>query len=99
MSIVTIKPSGKTIDVPAGTTLLDAVLSAGEMLGHKCGGKAECSSCHISVLEGRKGVSRTQSAENAILDTIIGIGSKSRLACQTTVLGTEDITVELVSFA
>lgn len=36
--------------------------------------------------------------ENDRLDMIVGVGSKSRLACQATVLGTEDVTVELLSF-
>jgi 2Fe-2S ferredoxin len=97
MSIVTIKPSGKTIEVEAGTTLLAAVLAAGDSISQKCEGKGECASCHIALLEGRKGVSRVQAVENAKLDTIIGIGSKSRLACQATVLGTEDVTIELLA--
>jgi 2Fe-2S ferredoxin len=97
MSVVTIKPSGKTIDVPAGTTLLSALLGAGESIETKCGGKGECSSCHISLLEGRKGVSRIGPVENARLDSLIGIGSRSRMACQATVLGTEDVTIELVA--
>ena len=97
MSVVTIKPSGKTIDVPAGTSLLSALLGAGENIDTKCGGRGECSSCHVSLIEGRKGVSRVGAAENARLDTIIGIGSKSRLACQATVLGTEDVMIELVT--
>lgn len=98
MPVVTIKPSGKTIDVANGTTLLAAALSVGEDIAHKCEGKAECGSCHIFVLEGRKSVSRIAAAENAKLDSIIGIGSKSRLACQTKV-GDEDVTIELLGFA
>lgn len=98
MPVVTIKPSGKTIDVVNGTTLLAAAISAGEAISHKCEGKAECGSCHIFVLEGRKSVSRIAAAENAKLDSIIGIGSKSRLACQTKV-GDEDVTIELLGFA
>ncbi|MDP3842235.1 MAG: 2Fe-2S iron-sulfur cluster-binding protein [Oxalobacteraceae bacterium] len=95
MPVVTIKPSGKTIDVASGTTLLEAVMNAGEVIAHKCEGKAECGSCHISMLEGRKSVSRIAAAENSQLDRLIGIGSKSRLACQTKV-GDEDVTIELV---
>ena len=34
--------------------------------------------------------------ENAKLDSIIGVGSKSRLACQASLLGTEAVTVELL---
>ena len=98
MPFVTIKPSGKTIEVVNGTTLLAAVMSASEDIQHKCDGQAKCGSCHIFVLEGRKSVSRIAAAENAQLDNIIGIGSKSRLACQTKV-GDEDVTIELLGFA
>ena len=67
------------------------------VLPHKCEGEAKCGSCHIFVQEGRKGISRIQKLENEKLDTLVGIGSKSRLACQA-VLGEEPVTVELLSF-
>jgi len=92
-------PSGKTIDVVVGTTLLAAILAADETVTHKCEGKAACGTCHIYVHEGRKGISRIAREENERLDTIVGIGSKSRLACQATVLGTEDIKIELLGFS
>lgn len=98
MSLLTILPSGKSIDVAAGTTLLAAILSADETLNHKCQGKAACGTCHIYVQEGRKGVSKIGREENERLDTIVGVGSKSRLACQATVLGTEDVKIELLGF-
>ena len=98
MSLVTILPSGKTIDVVAGTTLLAAILAADETITHKCEGKAACGTCHIYLQEGRKGVSKIGREENERLDTIVGIGSKSRLACQAPVLGTENIKVELLGF-
>lgn len=98
MPIVKIMPSGKTVESATGTRLLDAILAAGEALAHKCEGKAECGSCHIFVQEGRKSLSKLQRAENERLDSIVGVGSKSRLACQA-LLGSEDVTVELLSFA
>ncbi len=98
MSLVTILPSGKTIDVVAGTTLLAAILAADEAITHKCEGKAACGTCHIYLQEGQKGVSKIGREENERLDTIVGIGSKSRLACQAMVLGTENIKVELLGF-
>ena len=97
MSMLTIQPSGQSIDVPAGTTLLAAILRSGVSLGHKCDGKAECGSCHLYVLEGRKSLSRTQREENDKLDTIVGVSSKSRLACQAKI-GDEPVTIELLSF-
>lgn len=98
MPVITILPSGKTIEVAEGSRLLDAVMSSGEAIAHKCDGKAECGSCHIFIEEGRKSVSRIQRTENEKLDSIIGVGSKSRLACQV-ILGNENISVELLGFS
>ena len=98
MTTLTIMPSGKTIEVSDGMTILAALLSAEVEIPHKCEGQAKCGSCHIFLQEGRKGVSKIGKLENEKLDTIVGIGSKSRLACQATVLGTENIKIELLSF-
>lgn len=97
MPTLTIQPAGKTVAVAAGTTLLQALLAAGEDIGHKCDGKAQCGSCHLFVQDGRKTLSRIQRDENDKLDTIVGVGSKSRLACQA-VIGEADVAVELLSF-
>lgn len=98
MSQVTIMPSGLTIDVAEGTTLLAAIMTADESLKHECEGNASCGTCHIFVHEGRKGLSKIAREENEKLDTIVGVGSKSRLACQAKVLGTENIKVEILGF-
>lgn len=97
MPVVTILPSGKTVDAEQGSRLLDAILAAGENIVSKCGGEAKCGSCHVFVQDGRKSLSKTQRLENEKLDTIVGVGSKSRLACQA-LLGTENVTVELLGF-
>ena len=96
MPIITIKATGRTVDAAEGISILQALLAAGEPIVHKCEGKAECDSCHIFVLEGRKSLSKIQRLENEKLDTIVGVSSGSRLACQAK-LGTENITVELLS--
>ena len=95
MSTLTIKPSGKTVEVAPGTPLLKALLDAGEPIIVKCGGNAGCGACHIFVVEGRKSLSRLTPAENAKLDSLVGVGSKSRLACQA-FMGNEPVTVELL---
>ncbi|WP_020202098.1 MULTISPECIES: 2Fe-2S iron-sulfur cluster-binding protein [Cupriavidus] len=97
MTALTVLPAGKTYDVAAGATLLQALLASGEPIAHKCDGKAECGACHVFVQEGRKSLSKIQRGENEKLDTIVGVGAKSRLACQA-VLGEEPVTVELLSF-
>ncbi len=96
MPMLTINPSGKTVQSAEGISILEALLAAGEPIKHKCDGKAECGSCHISVTEGRKSLSKIQRIENEKLDGIVGVGSGSRLACQAK-LGTENITVQLLN--
>jgi 2Fe-2S ferredoxin len=95
MTTLTLMPAGKTFEAEPGTSLLAAILAAGGALVSKCGGQASCGACHVFITEGRKGVSRMTPEENAKLDTLVGVGSKSRLACQVK-LGTEPVTVELL---
>lgn len=98
MPNITIRPSGKTVEAAVGMSLLQALQAAGEAIMHKCGGNAQCGSCHLFVHEGRKSLSKIQRGENEKLDGIVGVSSKSRLACQA-VLGEEDVTIELLGFA
>ncbi|MBU0604446.1 MAG: (2Fe-2S)-binding protein [Gammaproteobacteria bacterium] len=97
MPTLTIMPSGHKSDVAAGTTLLSAILAAGEKLISKCGGQAQCGACHVAINDGRKSLSKTTRAENEKLDAIVGVSSRSRLACQAQ-MGEEDVTVEILSF-
>jgi 2Fe-2S ferredoxin len=96
MPLLTVQNSGKTIEAETGKSLLSILLSAGESILHKCDAKAECGSCHIFVVEGRKTLSKAQRAENEKLDSVVGVSSNSRLACQA-LMGTENITVELLA--
>lgn len=98
MPNLTILPAGKTVTAESGASLLEAILAAGERITHNCDGNVDCGTCHVFVHEGRKGLSKMQRSENAKLDSIVGVGSKSRLACQA-MLGSEDVTVELLGFA
>ena len=100
MTTLTVSPSGQTIEVVEGATILAALIGASvPEMPHKCGGAAKCGSCHIFVHEGRKGLSKIARAENERLDQMVGVGSKSRLACQATVLGTENIRIEILGFS
>jgi 2Fe-2S ferredoxin len=98
MPNITILPEGKTVTVDAGESLLGALMAAGVTIGHRCDGNVECGTCHVFVHDGRKSLSKMQRSENAMLDTIVGVGSKSRLACQA-ILSGEDVTVELLGFS
>lgn len=97
MPTIIVKPLDKTLEAAAGTSILQALLAGGIEHPHKCGGNAKCGTCHIFIQEGRKSLSKVQAAENERLDSIVGVGSKSRLACQA-ILGEEPITIELLGF-
>jgi 2Fe-2S ferredoxin len=93
-------PSGKTVEAAEGTTLLAAIRASDESLMKDFDAASkDCSPWHIFVHEGRKGLSKVSREENEKLDAIVGVGSKSRLACYATVLGTENIKVELLGFS
>ncbi|WP_024276324.1 2Fe-2S iron-sulfur cluster-binding protein [Hyphomicrobium sp. 802] len=98
MATLTIMPADKSIEVADGTTLLAAILSSGIDFPHNCEEQGCRGGCHVFVQEGRKGLSKIAREENEKLDSIVGVGSKSRLACQAKVLGTENIKVELLGF-
>jgi 2Fe-2S ferredoxin len=97
MTTLTILPSNTTFETTPGITLFEALKAAGAAILSKCEGKGQCGACHVFVHEGRKSLSKIQKAENEKLDTMVGVGSISRLACQA-VLGEEPVTVEVLSF-
>lgn len=98
MPTVTINPSGNHAELPAGTTLLAAIQVSRASFATKCTDSACSGECHVFVHDGRKSLSKAQRAENEKLDTIVGVGSKSRLSCQAR-LGDENVVVELLDFA
>jgi 2Fe-2S ferredoxin len=81
------------IDVPAGTTILEAAKKIGAPEGDRCGGVCACSTCHVYVVEGFDGTSEIEDEEFDILDKAIAVRSTSRLGCQAKIQG--DIAVEI----
>ncbi len=53
MSTLRFKPSGKVLEVPKGTLLIDAIRSAGLPIASACGDELVCAKCGVRVLEGR----------------------------------------------
>jgi ferredoxin, 2Fe-2S len=97
MPILTVLPSQQTIEANTGSSLLSTLRSVGALTGTQCDSKCT-GQCHVFVHDGRKTLSKIQRAENEILDTIVGVGSKSRCACQA-LIGEQDVSVELLGFA
>ncbi len=53
MPIVTFYPGGKSIEVPSGTILLDAIHQAGIGLDASCGGEGNCGKCLVRIEAGK----------------------------------------------
>jgi Ferredoxin len=92
---VTILPSGRTVQVFGGTRLLAAIVAAGESVIYECGGRSRCGTCHVVVRCGWRSLSKIRNEERERLTQLSGASVVSRLACQT-LLGTHDVTVELM---
>ena len=75
----------KTIEVPKGTTILEAAMDHGVPLYHTCGGNCSCSTCRVSVLKGEENLSPMSPEESQVLDSF-DLKSPYRLGCQSEIL-------------
>ena len=82
-----------TVEVPAGTSILDAAESCDARVGHACGGNLACSTCHVWVEKGLESLDEVSDAENDIMDRAFDVRAESRLACQAKCANT-DLVVE-----
>ncbi|MBX5481937.1 MAG: 2Fe-2S iron-sulfur cluster binding domain-containing protein [Myxococcaceae bacterium] len=83
-----------TVEVPEGTTLLEAAEKAGAHVGHSCGGVCACSTCHVYVKQGGESLSEQDDPEMDRLDMAFDVRPNSRLSCQA-IVGKEDVEVQV----
>lgn len=74
-------PSGVTVEIRPGTTLLEASRIGGIPHASVCGGRGRCSTCRVHVDTGIENLPAASPAETAVLSRI-GAGPNVRLACQ-----------------
>ena len=74
------------INCPDTSTILEATLAAGINHTHTCGGKAKCSTCRVSIMEGLEKCNPRNEAEQKMADKL-NFPSDIRLACQTNIIG------------
>lgn len=84
---VTFLPANLTVEVEAGTSILDAALKNGIDLEHNCGGNCACSTCHVIVQSGMEYLSERSEEEEDQLDDAEGLTLESRLGCQAKISG------------
>jgi len=81
------------VEVVEGTTILEAALDNNIDLDNDCGANGVCGTCHVYIDVGVDQVSPPESDEADLLESVEGLTERSRLACQTRVMG--DITVTI----
>jgi 2Fe-2S ferredoxin len=94
MPRITFAPDGNTIEVPAGTSILEAAKKCHAQVGYACGGVCACSTCHVYVREGLDSLTEQQEKEEDILDKAFDVRPQSRLGCQAR-CAAEDLIVEI----
>jgi ferredoxin len=85
----------KTVEVPKGTSILEAAMENGVPMYHTCGGNCSCSTCRIVVLKGAEHLSAMEPDEAQILDSF-DLKAPHRLGCQAVLKG-GDVEVEIPS--
>ena len=86
------------IEVPEGSSILDAARKAGAPEGDRCGGVCACSTCHVYVVKGFDQTSEIEDEEYDILDKAFDVRMQSRLGCQAKLHGDVDIVISDESF-
>lgn len=86
---------GIEIEVPVGTTILQASKKCGAPEGDACGGVCACSTCHVYVEQGADLLSEAEENEEDILDKAFDVRMTSRLGCQAKIEKDGEIAVKI----
>ena len=70
------------VEVPVGSSILQAAQRGGAPEGSACGGVCACSTCHVYVDQGAELLSEAGEDEEDILDKAFDVKMSSRLGCQ-----------------
>jgi ferredoxin, 2Fe-2S len=95
MPKVRFEPDGIEIDVPVGTSFLEAARSCDAQVGSACGGVCACSTCHVYVKEGHADLSEVSEREEDIMDKAFDVRPTSRLGCQAKLQADRTYVVEI----
>ncbi len=97
MPKVRFEPDGIEIEVPVGTSILEASNKAHSQVGSACGGVCACSTCHVYVKQGLDDLTEAKDREEDILDKAFDVKANSRLGCQSRIEGEDAVIVVEIS--
>jgi 2Fe-2S ferredoxin len=95
MAKVRFEPEGIEMEVPLGTSILEASNRAHAQVGSACGGVCACSTCHVYVKQGLEDLSAASDREEDIMDKAFDVRPTSRLGCQSKILRETTLVVEI----
>lgn len=95
MPKVRFEPEGIEIEVPVGTSILQASQKAHAMVGSACGGVCACSTCHVYVKQALDALPEASEREEDIMDKAFDVKANSRLGCQSKILRDTTVVVEI----
>ena len=83
----------QTVDVPVGTTVMQAGVNAGvDGIVAECGGSLSCATCHVYVDSSPEDAPEVSSEEEEMLDwTASTREDSSRLSCQLRIQNEDDV--------
>lgn len=82
------------VEVPVGTTILDAALNNNIYIPHSCGGNCSCSTCHVVIMKGIETLNNITDEEEEMLEELEEEKTEtSRLSCQCKI--TNDLIVTI----
>ena len=94
MATVRFKGFGE-VEVPLGSSILEAATKGHIPEGSACGGVCACSTCHVYVLKGAELLSDADDDEQDILDKAFDVRASSRLGCQSKIVKDGEVEVEI----
>ena len=90
-------PQGAQLNVPAGTTICEALLDNQINIEHACDMSCACTTCHVIVQEGFNTLNPLDETEEDLLDRAWGLEPNSRLSCQA-ILAQQDLVIEIPKY-
>jgi 2Fe-2S ferredoxin len=94
MATVRFKGFGE-VEVPLGSSILEAATKGHIPEGSACGGVCACSTCHVYVRTGADLLGEQSEEEADMLDKAFDVRASSRLGCQSRILRDGVIEVEI----